>query len=143
MKLSTKTRCGTRLLLELARHYGQSPVSVGDAAKRLDVSVKYLEQIIRPLKKADLVVSTRGPKGGHALAKAPDEITLGYIVRLLQGTDALTYCVYSPDDCIRSDDCGVRIAWKEATEALYAKLDSITIKDLFAYERHASGQSTD
>ena len=134
MKLTTKTRCGTRLLLELARHYGQSPVSVGDAAKTLDVSVKYLEQIIRSLKKAHLVVSTRGPKGGHALAKSPEEISLGYIVRRLQGSDALTNCVYTPEDCIRSDECRVRIAWKQATEALYAKLDSVTINDLLVSE---------
>jgi Rrf2 family protein len=116
-------------------------VSVGDAAKTLDVSVKYLEQIIRPLKKAHLVVSTRGPKGGHALAKAPEEISLGYIVRELQGSDALTNCVYTPEDCIRSDECRVRLAWKQATEALYAKLDSVTINDLLVSEKQAGGQS--
>jgi Rrf2 family protein len=116
-------------------------VSVGDAAKTLDVSVKYLEQIIRSLKKAHLVVSTRGPKGGHALAKAPEEISLGYIVRRLQGSDALTNCVYSPEDCIRSDECSVRIAWKQATEALYAKLDSVTINDLLVSEDPACEQS--
>jgi Rrf2 family protein len=116
-------------------------VSVGDAAKRLDVSVKYLEQIIRPLKKAHLVVSTRGPKGGHALAKAPEEISLGYIVRMLQGSDALTNCVYTPEDCIRSDECRVRLAWKQATEALYAELDSVTINDLLVSEKQACEQS--
>jgi Rrf2 family protein len=114
-------------------------VSVGDVAKTLDVSVKYLEQIIRPLKKAHLVVSTRGPKGGHALAKSPDEISLGYIVRMLQGSDALTNCVYTPEDCIRSDECKVRLAWKQATEALYAKLDSVTINDLLVSEEQACG----
>ena len=79
MKLSTKTRYGTRLILDLARHHGQMPISIGDISKRQDISVKYLEQIIRPLKKANLVVSTRGPKGGHSLAKSPKEITLGDI----------------------------------------------------------------
>ena len=139
MKLSTKTRYGTRLILDLARHHGQTPVSIGDISKRQDISVKYLEQIIRPLKKANLVVSTRGPKGGHSLAKAPKEITLGEIVRVLQSSDVLAECVSEPEKCVRSSDCCVRIAWQEATEALYEKLNSITITDLMVYEDRASG----
>ena len=139
MKLSTKTRYGTRLILDLARHHGQTPVSIGDISKRQDISVKYLEQIIRPLKKANLVVSTRGPKGGHSLAKAPKEITLGEIVRVLQSSDVLAECVSEPEKCARSSDCCVRIAWQEATEALYEKLNSITMTDLMVYEDRASG----
>lgn len=139
MKLSTKTRYGTRLILDLARHYGQTPVSIGDISKRQDISVKYLEQIVRPLKKASLVVSTRGPKGGHSIAKAPSKITLGEIVRVLQSSDVLAECVSQPDKCDRSSECCVRIAWREATDALYEKLDSITLTDLLAYEDQASG----
>ncbi len=139
MKLSTKTRYGTRLILDLARYHGQTPVSIGDISKRQDISVKYLEQIIRPLKKANLVVSTRGPKGGHSLAKAPNKITLGEIVRVLQSSDVLAECVSEPEKCVRSMDCCVRIAWQEATAALYDKLNSITITDLLKYEDRASG----
>ena len=139
MKLSTKTRYGTRLILDLARHYSQTPVSMGDISKRQDISVKYLEQIIRPLKKARLVVSTRGPKGGHSLAKDPNQITLGEIVRVLQSSDELAECVSEPEKCVRSSECCVRIAWQQATEALYQKLDSTTITDLLAYEDRASG----
>jgi Rrf2 family protein len=139
MKLSTKTRYGTRLILDLARHYGKTPVPVGDISKRQDISVKYLEQIIRPLKKAHLVVSTRGPKGGHSLAKAPSDISLGEIVRVLQSSDVLAECVSEPEKCFRSTDCCVRIAWQDATEALYEKLNSITITDLLAYEDRATG----
>ena len=134
MKLSTKTRYGTRLLLDLARFYGQGPVPVGDIAKRQEVSVKYLEQIIRPLKKARLVFSIRGPKGGHSLAKAPEEISLGQIVRVLESEDMLAECLKEPQKCSRSDDCVVRPAWQCATEALYEKLDSIKITDLLASE---------
>jgi Rrf2 family protein len=139
MKLSTKTRYGTRLILDLARHHGQMPITIGDVSKRQDISVKYLEQIIRPLKKANLVVSTRGPKGGHSLAKSPNEISLGDIVRVLQSSDVLAECVSEPEKCVRSSDCYVRLAWHDATEALYEKLDSITITDLMAYEDRASG----
>ena len=139
MKLSTKTRYGTRLILDLARHHGQEPVSIGDISKRQDISVKYLEQIIRPLKKANLVISTRGPKGGHSLAKAPNDITLGELVRILQSSDVLADCVSEPEKCVRSPECCVRIAWREATRALYEKLNSITITDLLAYEDQAIG----
>jgi Rrf2 family iron-sulfur cluster assembly transcriptional regulator len=139
MKLSTKTRYGTRLILDLARHHGQTPVPIGDISKRQDISVKYLEQIIRPLKKAELVVSTRGPKGGHSLSKTPDKITLGEIVRVLQSSDVLAECVSEPDKCVRSSDCCVRFAWQEATKALYEKLNSITITDLLTYEDRGVG----
>ena len=139
MKLSTKTRYGARLLLDLARHYGQRPVQIGDIAKRQDISVKYLEQIIRPLKKAGFVHSIRGPKGGHVLAKAPEAISLGQIVRLLEGGEKLSECVKAPEKCIKWEDCGVRVAWEEATAALYEKLNSITITDLLAYNNRSGG----
>ena len=142
MKLSTKTRYGTRLLLDLARCYGQGPVPVGDIAKRQDISVKYLEQIFRPLKKASLVFSIRGSKGGHALAKAPEEISFGQIVNLLESEDMLVECVRHPEKCTRSNDCVVRLAWQDATSALYEKLNSITITDLLAYEDGAGGEAT-
>ncbi|MGI9568819.1 MAG: RrF2 family transcriptional regulator, partial [Desulfobulbia bacterium] len=98
-----------------------------------------LEQIIRPLKKAELVVSMRGPKGGHSLTKSPDKITLGEIVRILQSSDVLAECVSEPDKCVRSSDCCVRFAWQEATKALYEKLNSITITDLLTYEDRGVG----
>jgi Rrf2 family transcriptional regulator, iron-sulfur cluster assembly transcription factor len=142
MKLSTKTRYGTRLLLDLAKRYGNSPVSVGDIAKRQDISVKYLEQIILPLKKARLILSTRGPKGGHVLAKDPHEISLGQIVRLLESEDELAECIKKPEKCIRSKDCSVRLAWHEATTALYDKLNSISISDLLEYEERLGGGET-
>ncbi|MBW1710424.1 MAG: Rrf2 family transcriptional regulator [Deltaproteobacteria bacterium] len=134
MKLSTKTRYGARLLFDLARHYGQGPVNIGDIAKRQDISVKYLEQIIRPLKKAKLVESVRGPKGGHILAKNPADISLGQIVRLLESGDELVECVEDPLKCERSSDCCVRKAWQEATIALYDKLNSTFLIDLLMYE---------
>ena len=84
MKLSTRSRYGTRMLLDMAQHYNQGPVQVGDIAKRQGISVKYLEQIIIPLKRAGYVKSARGPKGGHALARRPEEITVGEIVALLE-----------------------------------------------------------
>jgi Rrf2 family protein len=130
MKLSTRSRYGARILVDLARHNGQGPVQIGEISKRQDISVKYLEQLIRPLKQASMVTSVRGPKGGHMLAKKPEDISLGQIVRLFEGQSELVECISNPDQCHMSDDCQVRLAWKEATRVLYEKLDSTTISDL-------------
>jgi Rrf2 family iron-sulfur cluster assembly transcriptional regulator len=130
MKLSTRSRYGTRILVDLARHNNQGPVQIGEISKRQDISVKYLEQLIRPLKQASMVNSVRGPKGGHMLAKKPEEISLGQIVRLFEGQTELVECISNPEFCDMSDDCQVRLAWKEATRVLYEKLDSTTIADL-------------
>jgi Rrf2 family protein len=130
MKLSTRSRYGARILVDLARHNDQGPVQIGDISKRQEISVKYLEQLIRPLKQADLVTSVRGPKGGHLLAVKPDEITLGQIVRLFEGQSDLVECVSNPEKCSMSDDCQLRLAWQDATRVLYEKLDATTIADL-------------
>ncbi len=134
MKLSTRSRYGARILVDLARHNDQGPVQIGEISKRQDISVKYLEQLIRPLKQASMVTSVRGPKGGHLLAKNPEDITLGQIVRLFEGHSELVECISNPDQCHRSDDCQVRLAWKEATRVLFEKLDGTTISDLINKE---------
>ena len=130
MKLSTRSRYGARILVDLARHRDQGPVQIGEISKRQDISVKYLEQLIRPLKQAKLVTSVRGPKGGHLLAQEPENISLGHVVRLFEGQTDLVECVSFPDKCPMSDDCQVRLAWQDATEVLYEKLDATTISDL-------------
>ena len=130
MKLSTRSRYGARILVDLARHTDQGPVQIGEISKRQDISVKYLEQLIRPLKQASMVTSVRGPKGGHLLAKKPEEISLGQIVRLFEGQSELVECISKPELCKMSNDCQVRLAWKDATRVLYEKLDSTSIADL-------------
>jgi Rrf2 family protein len=130
MKLSTRSRYGARILVDLARHKDQGPVQIGEISKRQDISVKYLEQLIRPLKMANLVTSVRGPKGGHLLAEKPENISLGQVVRLFEGQSDLVECVSFPERCPMSDDCQVRLAWRDATEVMYAKLDSTSISDL-------------
>jgi Rrf2 family transcriptional regulator, iron-sulfur cluster assembly transcription factor len=130
MKLSTRSRYGTRLMLDMAEHYQEGPIQLGTIAKRQDISVKYLEQLIIPLKKANYVTSVRGARGGHMLAKRPDEITVGEIVALLEGGIQLSDCSDKPEVCGRSDQCLTRLVWKEASRAVYDKLDAITLSDL-------------
>ncbi len=134
MKLTTKTRYGARLLIDLAQHQGSGVVTISEISMRQNISVKYLEQIIRPLKKANLVKSTRGPKGGHMLAKKPETITLGDITRLFEGQPDLVDCVGAPEKCPRSDDCVVRVGWQKAAQALYKELDSITLANLLDHK---------
>jgi len=130
MKLTTKTRYGARLLLDLAQRQGQGAIQMSEISLRQNISIKYLEQIIRPLKKANLVKSIRGPKGGHMLAKKPEKITLGDITRLFEGQSDLVDCIGNPKKCLQSDDCLVRQGWQKAAKALYGELDSITIASL-------------
>lgn len=111
---------------------------MGEISNRQNISVKYLEQIIRPLKKAKLVKSIRGPKGGHMLAKKPDKITLGDIARLFEGQPELVDCISEPEKCQKSDDCVVRLGWQKATNALYKELDSISIANLLENKKSAS-----
>jgi Rrf2 family protein len=118
------------MLLDMAQHYNQGPVHLGDIAKRQDISVKYLEQIIIPLKKARLVESVRGPKGGHALARPPAEITVAEIVALLEDGATLVECTERAEVCGRSDTCPTRLIWKDASQAMFDKLKSVTLADL-------------
>ena len=135
MKLSTRSRYGTRLMLDLAQHYDGGPVQISDIAKRQDISVKYLEQLIIPLKKVSFIKSFRGPKGGHMLTKSPDEITVGEIVKVLEGGIDLASCIEKPEECNRSSDCLTRGVWEEATKAMFDKLNSITLSKMIENDR--------
>ena len=130
MKLSTKSRYGTRLMLDMAQHYKEGPIHLAQVATRQGISVKYLEQIIIPLKKADYIRSVRGPKGGHTLAIAPEEITVGEIVALLEEGTSLVECSHNDKVCERSQTCLTRWLWNEAGRALFNKLYSITLADV-------------
>jgi len=130
MKLSTKTRYGTRILIELALHKDRGAMQVSKIASNQKIPVKYLEQLIRTLKQAGYIKSKRGAKGGHLLTQAPDTISLGQIVRLFEGQTDLVECVSFPETCEMAAECLVRHAWEQATSVLYEKLDTISIEDL-------------
>ncbi|SMC25626.1 transcriptional regulator, BadM/Rrf2 family [Desulfacinum hydrothermale DSM 13146] len=134
VKLSTKSRYGTRLVLDLARHYGEGPIQLSDIAARQQVSLKYLEQIVIPLKRAGLVESIRGSRGGHLLKVAPHEITVAQIVSLFEGDLWLTECVRNPESCYRSPSCVTRKVWKKASEAALGTLEDYTFQDLLQME---------
>lgn len=136
MKLSTRSRYGTRMMLDLAQRYKEGPVQIGQIAKRQDISVKYLEQLVIPLKKANFIKSVRGPKGGHMLAKGPKEITVGQVVEVLEGGMHLSVCLGDGELCERSADCMIRDTWDEATKAMFDKLNSITLAKIIKSKKH-------
>lgn len=137
MKLSTRSRYGTRLILDMAQHQRETPIQLGEIARRQNISLKYLEQIIRPLKRAQYIKSFRGSKGGHMLNKPPEQITVGEVVALLEGGSVLTHCSKNPKICSRSERCLTRYLWMEASDALFARLNQITFADLLASGKEA------
>ncbi len=130
MKLSTRGQYGTRALLELALHRGEGPVLLRDIAKRQQISLQYLEHLISPLIAGGVVRSTRGARGGVSLARAPEEIRLSEVVRLLEGSIAPVECVDNPETCNRSELCVTRDIWGELKQAIDGVLESTTLKDL-------------
>jgi Rrf2 family protein len=133
MGISTKSTYGIRAMFELALHYGHRPVSVGHISERENISVPYLEQLLSRLRKKELVKSVRGPKGGYILAKKPARITVGDIVRALDGDITPAHCVANKSsnrDCKMIDRCVTKTVWKRLKDAIDNLLDSVTLKDL-------------
>jgi Rrf2 family transcriptional regulator, cysteine metabolism repressor len=130
MKISTKIRYGTRAMLELACHYGEGPIELREIAKREDISLKYLEQVIVPLRTAGLVKSARGSKGGYALAKHPSEIYLKDLVETLDGPLNLIECLKDPKVCQKVPYCVTRDIWQEVSEAIDGIFHSVTLEDM-------------
>ncbi len=141
MKLSTKGKYGVRAVYEIARRAGQGPISIKEISERQGISFSYLEQILHKLGKAGLIESVRGPAGGYLLARKPAELTIGDIVRTLEGPIALTHCLEPGEegDCYQADDCVARMVWTRVGEKIEEALDSISFEDLLqeAQQREA------
>lgn len=132
MKLSTKGKYGVRAVFEIARHYGNGPISIKEIAERQGISFSYLEQILHKLGKAGLIDSVRGPAGGYLLARKPSELTIGDIVRVLEGPIALSHCLEPGEsaECYQADDCVARMVWAKVGAKIEEALDSISFNDL-------------
>lgn len=141
MRISSKIRYGARAVLELASHYGEGPIDLKEIARKEDISLKYLEQVIIPLRTAGLVKSIRGSKGGYSLAKPPSEISLSDLVEVLDGPIDLIECLKDPKSCSKSSSCVTRDVWKEASDALYKVLSSITFEEMVNRKRKKEGKS--
>ncbi|MDR3045598.1 MAG: RrF2 family transcriptional regulator [Desulfovibrio sp.] len=130
MKLTTRSRYGTRMLLDIAMHGTEAPVSIRDIAKRQGISVKYLEKLIRVLRKAGYIRSTLGAHGGYQLTQPASEIPVGDVVFALEESLAPYTCDEENPCCPRMAVCLTRTIWDEASRAMYKKLNSFTLADL-------------
>lgn len=130
MKLSTRGRYGTRLMLELARNYGKGPTSIAEISRKQDIPIKYLEQLIIPLKKADLVTSVRGPKGGHMLTRSPESINLWEILVLLESNSSMVDCLVDRSVCPNTKTCPVRPVWGKALNAIVQIFRTTNLRDI-------------
>ena len=135
MKLSTRTRYGTRALLELALRNDDTPVFLKDIAKQQGISLAYLEQLMSPLVAGGIIRSTKGPRGGVALARPPEEINLSEVTSLLEGSLGPVECVTNAGTCDRAGSCVTRDIWGKLREVMDNYLGSVTLRDLVERQR--------
>ena len=131
MKLTTRSRFGTRLMLDIAQHGHKGPVTMQEIADRQQVSKKYLEQVARPLRQAGYLKAIRGPKGGYLLKKDPKDIVVGEVVALLEAPHR-SHCIESPESCVWFGRCFLQPIVEDAFTALYERLNRISFQDLLA-----------
>jgi Rrf2 family cysteine metabolism transcriptional repressor len=138
MKLSTKGRYGLKAMVDLAIHSQDRHIALRHIAERQEISEHYLEQLIAVLRKAGLVKSVRGAQGGYTLALSPSEITVGDVLRALEGSLAPVDCVSEDvnSECNEWDCCVTRTVWKKIRDKINEVVDSITLQDLLTdYEK--------
>jgi len=126
--MTMRSDYGAHAVIELARRYGQGPVQCAEIAASQKIPEAYLDQLLSGLRRVGIVRSSRGPHGGHELARDPRTLTLGDVVTALEGPVVPHEFVHSPST--DATGCAVRNAWLEATEASQRVLDGTTIQDL-------------
>ena len=139
MKLSTKGRYGLRAFIDLAVWGEEEPVSLTSIAERQNISISYLEQLMAKLKRAGLVNSIRGVNGGYVIAKPAEEISVGDVLRALEGDLAPVECPgignSSTTQCSGSAHCVSKIVWKRINDSINNAVDSIYIGELVKESR--------
>lgn len=131
MKISTKGRYGLRVMLDLATYGSERHVPLREISERQNITIKYLEQIITPLLRGNYVTSFRGNCGGYQLSCKPEEITVGEIIRTMEGSLAPVSCLEDDDNiCPQADKCQTLPIWKNLETLIEEYLDSITLSDL-------------
>ena len=132
MKLSTKGRYGLRAMIDLARYSEVEPVSINSIAARQNISERYLEQLVALLRKAGLVKSIRGATGGYILAKDAAEISVGDILRALEGSIEPVKCAafYSEEGCMASDGCVTKYVWQKINDSINETVNQMMLDEL-------------
>lgn len=134
MILSTKGRYGLKAIFELALNYGSGPVSLKKIAEKYDISESYLEQLFAKLRKNGYIDTVRGPQGGYFLALKPDDITVGMILRTLEGDITTSECV-SREVCSRESICATRVILEKIENSINDVIDNITLADMYQEQK--------
>lgn len=132
-QVSERAHYGLRAMTELAKTYGHGPRSLADIAEVERLPAGYLEQLAMPLRRAGLIEGHRGPHGGYELARPPAEMTVGAVLRALEGPVAPVEClsvVYVADSCVRESACLSRTVWQRVKQSVDGVLNSMTLADL-------------
>jgi Rrf2 family protein len=137
VRVSTKGDYGVRALIELAHHFGQGPLLSAEIAARQGIPEPYLDQLLTTLRRAGFIRSVRGPQGGHALVREPNELKLSEVIGVLEGSLSPIACLDEPDGCGKPGFCPQREVWEAVRDATRKILDSATVGDLAARERDA------
>jgi Rrf2 family protein len=135
--LSKKSKYGLKALLVLADEAGRGPIQTSELAEREGLPKKFLEAILLELKRHGLLQSKKGRGGGYVLGRQPADITVGQVIRVLEGPLALIPCVSQTaymkcEECVDERTCGIRLAMKEVRDATARILDNTTLADLNA-----------
>jgi len=131
MRITFKGDYALKAVLDLARHHDRELVTIGDMAKRIDAPVKFLEQVLLELKKGGFIESRRGKVGGYLLSKAPGQITVGEVIRFIDGPIEPIACVAQGyTDCKDLYKCVFRNVWQKVSEATSDIVDHVTFEDL-------------
>ena len=130
MKLSARSRYATRILIDLAINDKDAPIRTTAISERTGITVQFIEQILKALKQAEQVVSKRGAMGGYHLNRRPEDISLGEIIRVMEGSLSLTDCCENDKLCVRSGVCMTRDAWRHVSAVISESLDSIKLSDV-------------
>ncbi len=138
MRVGTRSRYSVRLLVALARA-GQRPVSLGEVAVAEGISRSYLARLVIPLRDAGLIKSTRGVRGGYALVRPANEVSLHEVVAATEGTLSGVPCLESSDRCVRVGECAARALWGGVSRAVDTFLRGRTLGDLLADVQGGTG----
>lgn len=135
MILSTKGRYGLKATFELSKNYGLGPVSLKKISEKYGISESYLEQLFAKLKKDGYIDTVRGPQGGYLLAKKPEEITVGMVLRTLEGEITTSDCL-NKEVCSRESICATRVIFEKIEKSINDVIDNITLADMYEEQKN-------
>ena len=139
MRLSTKSRYGVRALFDIAYHAEEAPAQIKTISRRQGITPRYLEQIFQKLKRAGIVKSIRGPRGGYYLARKPEEIAVGDVIRAMEETIGPVFCARPAKGrsrkCRHESKCVAQVIWREAGQRLGDYLDSVSLAQMCGMAR--------